>query len=287
MKRIAFIGVGVMGTGMVRNLMKNGYEVNIYSRTKSKAEKLITEGAVWKDSIAECIQGREVIITIVGYPQDVEEVYFGEDGIIKNADKGSFLIDMTTTSPELSIAIYKEAKDRALKALDAPVSGGDVGANNGTLAIMVGGEEEAFQACVPIFQALGNNIVYQGGPGAGQHTKMANQIAIAGAVAGVCEAITYAMGAGLDVERLIETIGKGAAGSWQLTNIGPKMYKEDYAPGFYLKHFIKDMKIAQGESLRFNKELPVLGTVLDIYKALEEKGFGDLGTQGIIKHYKG
>ncbi|MGM9974238.1 MAG: NAD(P)-dependent oxidoreductase [Clostridiaceae bacterium] len=286
MKRIAFIGIGVMGTGMARNLLNHGYEVNIYTRTKSRAEELISEGAVWKDSIAECVKGREAVITIVGYPKDVEEVYLGENGIINNAPKDAYLIDMTTTSPELSKTIYKEAKNRGLKALDAPVSGGDVGAKNGTLAIMVGGEEEAFQACLPIFEALGNNIVYQGGPGAGQHTKMANQIAIAGAVAGVCEAITYAQGAGLDVEKLIATISKGAAGSWQLANLGPKMYKEDYAPGFYLKHFIKDMKIAQEESYRFDKDLPVLGTVLDIYEDLEEKGFGDLGTQGIIKYYK-
>ena len=286
MKKIAFIGTGVMGRGMVRNLMKNGYEVNIYSRTKSKAEELISGGAIWKDSIAECIKDREAIITIVGYPKDVEEVYLKDDGIINNAPVGAYLIDMTTTSPELSKEIYIKAKSKGLNSLDAPVSGGDIGAQNGTLAIMVGGDEEAFEDCQHIFHALGSNIVYQGGPGAGQHTKMANQIAIAGTVAGVCEAITYASAAGLDVERLIETIGKGAAGSWQLNNLGPKMYKEDYDPGFYLKHFIKDMKIAVEESGKFNKELPILSTVLQIYESLEEKGFGDLGTQGIFKNYK-
>ena len=193
---------------------------------------------------------------------------------------------MTTTSPRLSVAIYHEGKKKGLKAMDAPVSGGDTGAKNASLAIMVGGDKEDFEACKEIFEAMGNNIVYEGNAGAGQHTKMANQIAIAGAISGVCEALTYGEAAGLDLEKLLATIGTGAAGSWQLSNMAPKIIKEDYAPGFYLKHFIKDMTIAQEEGLRYNKELPMLDKVLEIYKELQHKGFGDLGTQALIKYYE-
>ena len=196
MKKIGFIGVGVMGKSVVINLMKHGFEVSIYARNKEKVEEVIKEGAIWCENIAECVQDKEAVITIVGYPKDVEEVYFEDGGILANANPGAYLIDMTTTSPDLSKRIYEAAKVKGMKALDAPVSGGDVGAKNGTLSIMVGGEQEDFNACKEIFSAMGTTIVYEGKPGNGQHTKMANQIAIAGAIAGVCEAMAYAKNAG-------------------------------------------------------------------------------------------
>ncbi len=286
MKTIGFIGVGVMGKSMVRNLMKHGYEVSIYTRTKEKADEVIEEGAIWCDTVAECAKEKDVVITIVGYPKDVEEVYFGEAGIIANAKEGAYLIDMTTTSPKLSSRIYEEAKVVGKKALDAPVSGGDTGAKNGTLSIMVGGEKEDFDACYPIFEAMGSNILYEGKAGFGQHTKMANQIAIAGAVTGVAEAIAYGEAAGLDVRTMLDSIMAGAAGSWQMSNNGPKMISEDYAPGFFIKHYIKDMKIAVEEAKARGKELGVLELVLKLYETMDEMGMGDLGTQAIIEEYR-
>ncbi|WP_294153123.1 NAD(P)-dependent oxidoreductase [uncultured Clostridium sp.] len=286
MKKIGFIGVGVMGKSMVRNLMKSGYEVSVYTRTKSKIADVIEEGAIWCDDIKTCVKNKDIIITIVGYPKDVEEVYFGENGILNNSQEGSIVIDMTTTSPELSVRIYNEAKSRNIKAIDAPVSGGDVGAKNATLSIMVGGEEEVFEECRDVLSSMGSNIIYEGEAGSGQHTKMANQIAIAGAVSGVCEAITYARNAGLDVEKMLNSISEGAAGSWQMSNMAPRMIKGDFVPGFYIKHFIKDMKIAAEECREFNSELVVLNKVLEMYEYLEENNFGDLGTQALIKYYE-
>ncbi|MGI6180518.1 MAG: NAD(P)-dependent oxidoreductase [Agathobaculum sp.] len=284
MKKIGFIGVGVMGRSMVKNLLKAGYEVAVYSRTKCKLTDFLAENDVlWCDSAAECAAGRDAVITIVGYPQDVEQVYFGENGILSSAQKGTYLIDMTTTDPRLSVRIHEEGAARGLHTLDAPVSGGDTGAKNGTLSIMVGGEQADFDACLPLFEAMGKQIVYEGPAGAGQHTKMANQIAIAGTIAGVSEALTYAERAGLDPEKLIASISKGAAGSWQMENLMPKMVREDYAPGFFLKHFIKDMKIAQAQN---DKALPVLERVCAMYGDLEAEGMGDLGTQALIRHYR-
>ena len=286
MKTIGFIGVGVMGKPMVRNLMKKGFPVSIYTRTKSKVLDVIEEGAVWCDDVKTCVQDKDVIITIVGYPKDVEEVYFGENGIIANAKPGAVLIDMTTTSPKLSERIYAEAKPRGISALDAPVSGGDSGAKAGTLSIMVGGDREAFDACQDVFAAMGTNIIYEGGAGKGQHTKMANQIAIAGCVAGVAEAIRYGEAGGLDISNMLDCISAGAAGSWQMSNNGRKMEQEDWAPGFYIKHFIKDMRIAVEEADQRGAELPVLKQVLGIYERMQEQGQGDLGTQAIIKAYR-
>ena len=281
--KIGFIGVGVMGGPMVLNLMKKGFNVNIYTRTKSKAEGVIAAGAHWCDTIADCAAGRDVVITIVGYPKDVEEVYFSEKGILNSADKGTVLIDMTTTSPRLSERIYAAAKEKGMTALDAPVSGGDVGAQKGTLAIMVGGDRDAFDKMHDVFAAMGTNIRYQGGAGCGQHTKMANQIAIAGAVSGVCEALSYAEHMGLDTRKMLDSISQGAAGSWQMSNVCPKMMAEDYAPGFFLKHFIKDMTIAASQGAG---ELPVLRQVLSEYQELEAAGEGDLGTQALIRWYR-
>ena len=286
MKEIGFVGTGVMGSSMVLNLIKHGYELSVYNRTKSKAEACIAAGAKWCDTVAECAKDKDVVITIVGFPKDVEEVYFGENGILNAAKKGAYVIDMTTTSPMLSEKIYKAAAEKGIYALDAPVSGGDTGARNGTLAIMVGGDKAAFDECMPVFEAMGTNIRYEGKAGNGQHVKMANQIAIAGAVSGVAEAVRYAMAMGVDVDTMLDTISNGAAGSWQMSNNGPKMAKEDYAPGFYIKHFIKDMKIAIECAETKGVTLDVLKKVCDEYVQLENNGKGDLGTQAIIEYYK-
>ncbi|WP_323587550.1 NAD(P)-dependent oxidoreductase [Aliarcobacter butzleri] len=282
MKKVAFIGVGVMGKFMVSNLLKNGFEVSIYARNKAKVEDSIKEGAVFCETIKECVQNKDAVITIVGYPKDVEEVYLSQEGIINSASQNSYLIDMTTTTPTLSIKIHEEAKKKNLKALDAPVSGGDIGAKNATLSIMVGGEKEDFEACKKLFEAMGKTIVYAGNAGSGQHTKMANQIAIAGVMAGVSEAIAYGKKMGLDIPTMLASISNGAAQSFHLTNNAPKMYKREFEPGFYIKHMVKDLKIA-------NEEMPnlkVLKDVLDIYETLERNGDGDLGTQAICKYYE-
>ena len=286
MKKIGFIGVGIMGKSMVRNLRKAGYEVAIYTRTKAKAEDVIAEGAVWCDTAAECAKGRDVVITIVGYPKDVEEVYFGDNGIIANADPGTYVIDMTTTSPRLAVRIWEEAEKAGLHAVDAPVTGGDTGVKAGTLTILAGGKKEDFDACVPVFEAMGKNINYEGKAGNGQHTKMCNQIAIAGALAGACEAMVYAKNTGLDVDTMLKSISTGAAGSAQMNNVASKAAKDDYAPGFFLKHFIKDMGIADEEALAVDTRLGVLEDVLGMAKKLESEGMGDLGTQALIKYYK-
>lgn len=286
MKKIGFIGVGIMGKSMVRNLRKAGYEVAIYTRTKAKAEDVIAEGAVWCDTAAECAKGRDVVITIVGYPKDVEEVYFGDNGIIANADPGTYVIDMTTTSPRLAVRIWEEAEKAGLHAVDAPVTGGDTGAKAGTLTILAGGKKEDFDACVPVFEAMGKNINYEGKAGNGQHTKMCNQIAIAGALAGACEAMVYAKNTGLDVDTMLKSISTGAAGSAQMNNVASKAANDDYAPGFFLKHFIKDMGIADEEALAADTRLGVLEDVLGMAKKLESEGMGDLGTQALIKYYK-
>ena len=286
MKKIGFVGTGVMGRSMVLNLIKHGYELSVYNRTKSKADACIAAGAKWCDTVAECAKDKDVVITIVGFPKDVEEVYFGENGILNAAKKGAYVIDMTTTSPMLSEKIYKAAAEKGIDALDAPVSGGDTGARNGTLAIMVGGDKAAFDECIPVFEAMGTNIRYEGKAGNGQHVKMANQIAIAGAVSGVAEAVRYAMAMGVDVDTMLDTISNGAAGSWQMSNNGPKMAKEDYAPGFYIKHFIKDMKIAIECAETKCVTLDVLKQVCDEYVQLENDGKGELGTQAIIEYYK-
>lgn len=286
MKKIGFIGVGVMGESMVRNLMKAGFELSVYTRTKNKADAVVKEGAVWCDSVKECVQGQDVVITIIGFPKDVEEVYFGENGIIANAPVGSTIIDMTTTSPKLSARIYEEAKARGIKALDAPVSGGDTGAKLGTLAIMVGGDKDAFDEQQDVFAAMGTNIVYEGGAGMGQHCKMANQICLAGALLSTCEAITYAKSVGLDPQTMMDTIATGAAGSWQLSNNGTRMLAKDDAPGFYVYHYIKDMMIAVEEASQAGVQLPVLDKTLEMFRQLAAEGGEKLGTQAIIHMYE-
>ncbi|WP_024293289.1 NAD(P)-dependent oxidoreductase [Lacrimispora indolis] len=286
MKKIGFIGIGIMGKSMVRNLMKAGYEVAVYTRTRSKAEDIISEGAIWCEDVRACSKGRDAVITIVGYPQDVEEVYFGEKGIIANADKGTCLIDMTTTSPKLAVRIYEDARKAGLTALDAPVTGGDTGAREGTLTILVGGGRETFDRCLPVFEAMGKVIRYEGKAGNGQHTKMCNQIAIAGAISGVCEAMVYAKANGLDVGVMVDSIATGAAGSAQLNAMAPRILSGNFAPGFFIKHFIKDMKLAAEEAEAAGISLGVLDHVLSMYETMAASGLGDEGTQALVKYYQ-
>ncbi len=286
MKKIGFIGVGIMGKSMVRNLMKAGFEIHIYARTKSKVEDVITEGAVFHESIGECVKDCDAVITIVGFPQDVEEVYFDAGNILDSAREGTYLIDMTTTSPQLAEKIWKVGTERGFHVLDAPVTGGDTGAKAGTLSILVGGDKADYEGCMPLFEAMGTNINYQGKAGAGQHCKLANQILIAGALSGVCEALAYVKAKGLDADTVLKSLASGAAGSAQLTNLGPKIVKEDYAPGFFMKHFIKDMKLALIESNMSGLDLGILSQALANCEELEAEGFGDLGTQALAKYYE-
>lgn len=286
MHSIAFIGIGVMGHHMAQNLMRAGYSLRVYSRTKARAVAVVEAGALWCDTVADCVREAEAVITIVGYPKDVEEVYFGAGGVIENAKPGAYLIDMTTTAPSLAVRIYEAAKAKGLFALDAPVSGGDSGAKNATLAIMAGGDAAAFAACKPLFGAMGKKITHTGKAGSGQHTKMANQIAIAGALAGVCEAVSYARANGLEVPVMLEAIETGAAASWQLSNQTPKMLEEDYAPGFFIKHFIKDMRLGDEAALAQGLRLGVLEQVLGMFEELERDGEGGLGTQALIRWYE-
>ena len=279
--RIGFIGTGVMGASMVKNLLKNGYEVNVYNRTPSKAKALEEFGARFTESIKDCVSDADIAITIVGMPEDVRECY---EEILKYL-KGHIAIDMTTSSPSLAKEIYHKAKELGISVLDAPVSGGDTGAKNGTLSIMVGGDLDTFNECMPVFEAMGKTINYIGETGSGQHTKMANQILIAGTIGAVAEALTYARYMNLDERKVFEAVANGAAGSWQLSNNGLKMLNHDDNPGFFIKHFIKDMKLADDEATNKNLNLEVLKTVLEEYKKLQEEGYEDLGTQALYKLY--
>ncbi len=280
--KIAFIGTGVMGAAMAHNLAKAGNELHVYNRTKSKAQACAEFGAIVHDEISECVKNCDVVFTIVGYPSDVKEVY---EEIFKYAKRNIVAADMTTSSPSLAIELAKRGKENQIEILDAPVSGGDSGAKNGTLSIMVGGEYNSYKQILPLFECMGKNIVYMGEAGAGQHTKMANQVAIAGTVSGVAEALAYAKKAGLDSETLLKAISAGAAGSWQMSNNGPKIIAEDYDPGFYIKHFIKDMRLALEEENQAGLNLIVLKEVLQAYEQLEAQGLEDEGTQAIAKYY--
>lgn len=286
MKNIGFIGIGVMGTSMVRNLKQAGFTLFIYNRTKSKAEALIAEGALWRDTPADCARGQDAVITMVGYPKDVEQVYFGAEGIFSAVKSGCTLIDMSTTSPALAQRIFQTAKERGIQALDAPVSGGEVGARNATLSIMVGGEQAAFDSCMPIFQALGSTINYTGPAGNGQHTKMANQIALAGIMGSLCESLAYAKKNGLDLDGTLACISKGSSGSHHMTTSAPKILNGNLNPGFYIKHYIKDLTIALENVEDTDLDLGVTRLVRDMYSSLDEAGFGDLGTQALIKYYQ-
>ncbi|AXM88074.1 NAD(P)-dependent oxidoreductase [Anoxybacillus ayderensis] len=286
MQTIGFIGFGVMGKSMARHLLRAGYSLVVYTRTKQKAEDILAEGAVWKETVKDVAKAADVVMTMVGEPQDVEHVYFGDDGILAHAKRGTYVIDFTTSKPSLAVRIHEAAKEKGIFALDAPVSGGDIGARDGTLSIMVGGDKEAFSACMPLLSHLGKNIVWQGEAGAGQHTKMCNQIAIATNMIGVCEALVYAEKAGLDPERVLRSISQGAASSWSLSNLAPRMLAGDFAPGFYVKHFIKDMGIALAEAETLGLSLPGLKLAKQLYESLAERGEEQSGTQALYKWYK-
>lgn len=283
--QVAFIGIGVMGKSMASNLMDKGHTLHIYNRTKSKAEELIDRGAIWHDSPAEAAAEAEAVFTIVGFPKDVEEVYLGGQGILKAVSEGTVLVDMTTSDPALAVRIAEAAAAKGCSTLDAPVSGGDTGAQKGSLSIMVGGDRKAFDRVLPLFEAMGTNIVYQGESGSGQHTKMCNQIAIAAGMLGVCEAVAYAKRAGLDPETVLKSIESGAAGSWALSNLAPRMIKGNYDPGFYVKHFIKDMGIAAESAESMNFDAPGLQLALERYRELAAQGGEDYGTQALYKLY--
>lgn len=283
---IGFIGIGVMGKSMARHLLKAGYELYVYTRTKAKADELLAEGAKWAETPKEIAEYANVIITMIGYPSDVEEVYLGEQGLITNGKPGTYVLDMTTSKPSLAEKIYHAAKEKGMSALDAPVSGGDIGARDAKLSIMVGGAEEDFAVIRPILEVMGNQIVYQGPAGAGQHTKMCNQITIASNMIGITEALVYAQKAGLDPERVLQSITTGAAGSWSLSNLVPRMINGDFEPGFYIKHFIKDMNIALEEAEKMGMVAPGLALSKSMYDQLAEAGEENSGTQALYKHYK-
>jgi 3-hydroxyisobutyrate dehydrogenase len=284
-KTIGFIGTGVMGSSMAGHLIEAGYSLRVYNRTREKAESLLEQGAVWCDTPAEAAQGADAIITMVGYPSDVEAVYLGEGGVVAAADEGAVLVDMTTSSPALAGRIAKAAAARGIASLDAPVSGGDVGARFGTLTIMVGGDEAALEAMRPVFEAMGETVLHHGGPGAGQHCKMANQIAIAASMLGLAECLEYAREAKLDPARVIETLSGGSAASWTLANYGPRVLAGDFAPGFYVKHFIKDLRIALAEAEAMRADLPGTALAKRLYEALAAGGGSDLGTQALCLLY--
>ncbi|MHC0038627.1 NAD(P)-dependent oxidoreductase [Pseudoneobacillus sp. C159] len=282
---IGFIGLGVMGQSMAKNLINAGYSLIVYTRTEEKAENLLDLGAKWADSPKSVAELANVVITMVGYPTDVEEVYLSSNGLIHNCRSNAYLIDMTTSTPSLAKNIYEIAKEKGVFALDAPVSGGDIGARDGKLTIMVGGDKEAFEALLPIFNVLGTNIVFQGETGSGQHTKMCNQIAIASNMIGVCEALVYAKKSGLDPEKVLQSISAGAAGSWSLSNLAPRILQGNFAPGFYIKHFIKDMKIALDEAENLGINLPGLSLAKKMYEELADNGEENSGTQALYKYW--
>ncbi len=283
MAKIGFIGTGVMGKAIIRNMMAQGLEVNVYNRTKSKTDELVAEGATWYDTPKEITDASEIIFTMVGFPSDVEGVYFGEAGIFKGAVQGKIVVDLTTSTPTLAEKIAKQAEELGATALDAPVSGGDLGAKNGTLTIMVGGEKNSYEQLLPIFETFGKTFMLHGSAGKGQHTKMANQIMIAGTMTGLTELLVYGNKAGLDLDKVLATVGGGSGSNWSLSNYGPRILKEDYSPGFFVKHFIKDLKIALDEAVKLDIPLPATKLATELYEKLADKGFENDGTQALIK----
>jgi 3-hydroxyisobutyrate dehydrogenase len=285
-KTIGWVGTGVMGRSMCLHLVKAGHTAFVYNRSKAKADDLVAAGASWCGSPREVAQNSDCIFTIVGYPADVEEVILGTDGVLAGAKARSVIVEMTTSEPTLAKRIYEEAKARSVAALDAPVSGGDVGARNAKLAIMVGGEREVFDRVMPFFKLMGENIAYMGGPGAGQHTKVCNQIHIATTMIGVVECLMYAHKAGLDMEEMIAVVGKGAAGSWSLNNYGPRIAKGNFDPGFFIKHFVKDMDIALKEARRMKLSLPGLALAHQFYVSAMAVGLENMGTHSLYKLFE-
>ena len=281
MTHIGWIGTGVMGASMAGHLIEAEHTVEVHNRTRSRADALVERGARWRDSPRELAADAEVVCLMLGYPIDVRTTVLGEDGILEAMKSGSLLIDFTTSEPALAVEIHEAAAANGIDSLDAPVSGGDVGARNATLVIMVGGDAKAFKRAEPLFSVLGQTIKLSGGPGSGQHTKMVNQIAIAAGMIAMCEALLYAHRAGLDLEQTIDTIKGGAAGSWSLSNYGPRVLKGDFAPGFKIDHFVKDLGIALAEARRMKLSLPGTALAEQLYVAAQGQGLGERGTHAL------
>jgi len=282
-KTIGWIGTGVMGSSMAGHLLDGGYKVFVHNRTKSRAQSLVAGGAVWCNDPEAVARSCDIAFTIVGYPEDVEEVFFGKAGLLAGAKEGMILVDMTTSKPSLAERIYHEAKTRGAHTLDAPVSGGDVGAKTAKLAIMAGGDKETYETVLPLFQLMGETIALMGGPGKGQHTKMCNQILIASTMVGTIESLLYAVRAGLGPDAVIDVIGKGAAASWSINNLGRRITAGNFDPGFFIKHFVKDMGIALDEARRMRLALPGLALANQLYVSAMAMGFENLGTQALYK----
>lgn len=280
--RVGWIGTGVMGASMAGHLIDAGYSMTVFTRSKEKAASLEAKGAVWAESPAAVASGSDVTFGIVGFPADVRRVFLGDDGALAGAGPGSTIVDMTTSEPSLAVEIAAAAKAGGIGAVDAPVSGGDVGARNATLSIMIGGEDEDVSGVWPLFEIMGKTLVHCGGPGAGQHTKMVNQILIATGMIGVSEALLYAQEAGLDLEKTLQAVSGGAAGSWSLSNYGPRMLAGDFDPGFFVDHFVKDMGIALDESSAMHVSVPGLALAHQLYVALQAQGSGRSGTQALV-----
>lgn len=280
--RIGWIGTGVMGRSMVGHLMAAGYETSIFNRSRDKMQPLLDRGAYAADSPAEVAERSDVIFTIVGYPADVRQVILGDAGVLESARHGAVLIDMTTSDPSLAVEIAEKAREKDVESLDAPVSGGDIGAREARLSIMVGGDEATFERVRPLFEVMGKTIVRQGGPGAGQHAKMVNQILISTNMIGVCEALLYGYKAGLDLPTVLQSVSSGAAGSWSLSNLGPRIIANNFEPGFFVEHFLKDMGIALSEARRMNLALPGLALAEQLYRAVAAHGHARDGTHALI-----
>ncbi|HVX60133.1 MAG TPA: NAD(P)-dependent oxidoreductase [Pirellulales bacterium] len=279
--RLGWIGTGVMGASMCGHLIDKGFAMTVFNRTRARTEALVAKGAKWADSPKAVAEASDVVFTIVGYPDDVRRVTLDDDGTLAGCKSGAILVDMTTSEPKLAEDIAAAAKERGVYSIDAPVSGGDVGAREARLSIMIGGEREAVDALAPCWEAMGKTIVYQGGPGAGQHTKMANQILIATNMIGVCESLLYAYRAGLDLNTVMQSVTPGAAGSWSLANLGPRIIANNFDPGFYVEHFIKDMGIALSEAKRLKLALPGLALAHQLYLALAAQGHSRDGTHAL------
>ncbi len=281
--KIGWIGTGVMGKSMAGHLLAAGHELTVFNRSREKARELLERGASWAASPSEVARSSELVFTMVGYPEDVREVVLGTQGALAGLPPGGIVVDCTTSSPSLAVEIAERAAAQGAAALDAPVSGGDIGARNAMLSIMVGGDAVAFERVRPLLEKMGRTVVRQGGPGSGQHTKMVNQILIAAGMVALCEGIVYARAAGLDAERVMESVSGGAAGSWSLSNYGPRILKGDLAPGFYVEHFIKDLKIALDEADRMKLCLPGLALAKQLYTMLSALGGGRNGTHALIR----
>lgn len=284
-KAVGFVGTGVMGSSMAGHLLAAGNEVHVYNRTKERAASLISAGAVWEASPAELAAKCDVIFTIVGFPKDVEEVYLGKGGLIANAKPGTLLVDMTTSSPKLARKLHDAGKKAGLSVMDAPVTGGDKGARDAALTIFAGGDKADFERALPYFKTMGRTVKLMGGAGDGQNAKLANQIVIAGTMTGMCEALAFAKSCGLDAEDFIEAAGGGSAATWSLQNYGPRILRGDFEPGFFIKHYIKDMKLAEEAADQMELDLPALSTTRELYEELAEGGYENKGTQALYCLY--